>query len=71
MAILGERLKGANNLNFMEIAYALADISDTGSTLAKEEMLRKLGKKVEGFKSVLKFIYDPYFTTGIGKKKLD
>jgi DNA ligase 1 len=64
-------MKGAIRLDFKEIANDLAIIANTGSTLMKESMLKKYGTEVEGFKEVLKFIYDPYFTTGLGQKKLD
>jgi DNA ligase-1 len=64
-------MKGAIRLDFKEIANDLAIIANTRSTLMKESMLKKYGTEVEGFKEVLKFIYDPYFTTGLGQKKLD
>ena len=53
-----------------EIADILDDISQHGSTIYKEQMLKKHAD-VEGFKEVLKFIYDPYFTTGLKTKKLE
>jgi len=58
-------------VDFEEVAESLATIANTGSTLQKEYLLRKYGSEIEGFKDVLKFIYDPYFTTGLGQKKLD
>ena len=58
-------------MDFMEIADSLAAIASTGSTLSKEFLLTRFGSEVDGFKEVLKFIYDPYFTTGLGQKKLD
>lgn len=58
-------------MNFQEIAAELSMIASTGSTLSKERMLKLYGEKTPGFKEVIKFIYDPYFTTGIGIKKLD
>lgn len=57
--------------DFDEIAHALYDISITPGNLMKEALLKKYGEELDGFKEVLQFIYDPYFTTGIGKKKLD
>lgn len=59
------------SINFQDVADSLYSIAITGSTLQKEQLLRKYAKDVEGFKDILKFIYDPYFTTGLGKKKLD
>lgn len=58
-------------MDFMDIADSLAAIASTGSTLSKEFLLARFGSEVEGFKEVLKFIYDPYFTTGLGQKKLN
>lgn len=58
-------------MDFEEVAEGLANIANTGSTLQKESLLRKYGSEIEGFRDVLKFIYDPYFTTGLGQKKLD
>ena len=57
--------------DFEEIAQALYDIRMTSGNISKELLLKKYGEEIDGFKEVLKFIYDPYFTTGIGKKKLD
>ena len=58
-------------MDFKHIAYALSDIECTGSTLAKQKMLVDYGETIDGFKDVLKFIYDPYITTGIKQRKLD
>lgn len=58
-------------MDFLEVANCLSDIQATGSTLQKEVLLKKYGEEVEGFKEVLKFIYDPYFTTGLKQAKLD
>lgn len=58
-------------MDFQEIADCLTVIQNTGSTLQKEALLVKYGKEVPGFKEVLKYIYDPYFTTGIKQAKLD
>lgn len=49
----------------------LWEISCTSSTLAKEALLRRGDAELPGFKDVLKFIYDPYFTTGLKQSKLD
>lgn len=53
-----------------EIADALFDIQQNGSTLYKEYKLKEYAE-VEGFKEILKFIFDPYFTTGLKIKKLE
>lgn len=58
-------------MDFQMVADCLAVIESTGSTLQKEAQLRKYGQEVDGFKEVLKFIYDPYFTTGLKQAKLD
>lgn len=58
-------------MDFQEIADCLANIQLTGSTLQKEALLKKYGAEVPGFKEVLKYIYDPYFTTGLKQAKLD
>ena len=58
-------------MNFQKIADALAHIADTGSTIEKSYLLKKYGSEIEGFKDVLQFIFDPYFSTCIGKRKLD
>ncbi len=57
-------------MEFKKIANALATIANTSSTLDKERYLRKYDFEIPGFKDVLAYIYDPYFTTGIGKVKL-
>lgn len=57
-------------MTFMDVAYVLDEIASTSSTLAKQQILREHSDD-EDLKAVLKFIYDPYFTTGIGEKKLD
>lgn len=58
-------------MDFMEVAYALNDIATTGPTLQKQQLLRHYGNGIPGFKEVLEFIYDPYFTTGLKQAKLD
>lgn len=58
-------------MDFLEVADALHQVSIVGSTLHKEILLKRYGEEVEGFKEVLKFIYDPMFTTGIGSRKLE
>lgn len=58
-------------MDFMEVAYALNDIATAGSTLQKQQLLKLYGNSVPGFKEVLEFIYDPYFTTGLKQAKLD
>lgn len=58
-------------MDFMEVAHALHDIAMTGPTSQKQMLLRSYGEGVPGFKDVLKFIYDPYFTTGLKQAKLE
>lgn len=58
-------------MEFQEVADALAEIQATGSTLAKQTLLRKYAAAIPGFKDVLKYIYDPYFVTGLKQAKLD
>ena len=53
-----------------EIGGILAEIRDTGSTLMKEDILLDC-EDVDGFREILQYIFDPYFTTGIGTKKLE
>lgn len=57
-------------MDFQNVADCLSTIAQTGSTLQKEALLRRY-EAVDGFKDVLKFIYDPYFTTGLKQAKLD
>lgn len=57
-------------IDLYEVADILYDISNNGSTIYKAHMLTQ-NTKVEGLREVLKFIYDPYFTTGIKLKKLE
>ena len=57
-------------MDFQTIADCLSCIQSTGSKLQKEALLRKFAS-VDGFKEVLKYIYDPYFTTGLKQAKLD
>lgn len=58
-------------IDFQAVADCLAEIQMTGATSVKEMMLKRYGESVDGLKDVLKFIYDPYFTTGIKQAKLD
>lgn len=58
-------------IDFQQVADCLAAIQQTGATSTKEMMLKRYGETVPGFKEVLKFIYDPYFTTGIKEAKLN
>lgn len=53
-----------------EIGGILAEIRDTGSTLMKEDILLDC-EDVDGFREILQYIFDPYFTTGIGIKRLE
>lgn len=57
-------------MDFQVVADCLSNIQATGSTLQKEALLRRYAD-IDGFKDVLKFIYDPYFTTGLKQAKLD
>ncbi len=57
-------------INFQKVADAVAAISYTPSTLEKERLLRTFAD-IEGFKHIMKFIYNPYITTGIKASKLD
>lgn len=56
-------------IDFVDVAHKLNDIASTSSTSAKQALLVKYAN-VEGFKQVLSYIYDPYFTTGIKQAKL-
>lgn len=58
-------------MDFEKIAYALHDISGYSGTYMKQRMLKEYGEKLEGFKEVLRFIYDPCFTTGLKESKLE
>lgn len=58
-------------MDFMEVAHALYDISATGPVTQKRQLLRSYSEGVPGFKEVLKYIYDPYFTTGLKQAKLE
>lgn len=58
-------------IDFQQVADCLSEIQQNGSTLVKEALLKKYGTSVDGFKEVLKFIYDPYFVTGLKAAKLD
>lgn len=58
-------------IDFQQIADCLDTIQTTSGKLAKESLLRKYGETYEGFKDIMKFIYDPYFTTGLKQAKLD
>ena len=57
-------------MDFQDIAINLYQIATTASTLQKELLLKKYAS-IDGFKDVLKFIYNPYFTTGLKEKKLE
>lgn len=56
-------------MDFAYIAACFDEIASTGSKLDKEALLEKYAD-IEGFKDVLKFIYDPAFTTGLKANKL-
>ena len=57
-------------IDLYEIADILDDIRQNGSSIYKESALKE-NEDVEGFKEVLKFIYDPSFTTGLKVKKIE
>lgn len=57
-------------MDFQEVANAIDTISNHSSKLDKQYLLKKYAA-LDGFKDVLKFIFDPYFTTGLKAKKLD
>lgn len=57
-------------MNLTTIGEILWDIRSTSSTLEKEAILRA-NKDVEDFQALLKWLFNPYSVTGIGKKKLD
>jgi DNA ligase-1 len=56
-------------IDFKLVAEAFEQIANTSSNLGKESLLVKYAD-LEGFKDVMKFIYNPYIRTGIGKNKL-
>lgn len=56
-------------MNFVTVAKVLAAVANTSSTSQKASLLTRFGE-LDGLKQVLKFIYDPYTTTGIGNKSL-
>lgn len=58
-------------MNFSEIAKAVDHIRQVDSTLEKKRLLAVYGETVSGFKDVLKFIFDPNFTTGLKRRKLE
>lgn len=58
-------------MDFMEVACALNHIAMTGPTSHKHRLLREYGDGIPGFKEVLRYIYDPYFTTGLKQAKLE
>ena len=57
-------------MDFYEVAGCLDDIAGVSSTAAKKCMLKAYAG-IDGFKQVLAFIYDPYFTTGIKSQALN
>jgi DNA ligase-1 len=57
-------------INFQSVAEAFEEIASTSSKLAKESLLVKYAG-LEGFKDIMKFIYNPYIRTGIGDNKLN
>lgn len=57
-------------INLEDVADVLSLVQVTGSTLQKQSILKRY-ESLEGLKEVLKFIFDPYFVTGLGDKKLN
>lgn len=57
-------------MDFQAVADALSHIQSVGSMLSKQQLLKQYAE-LPGFTNVLKFIYDPYFTTGLKQAKLD
>jgi DNA ligase-1 len=57
-------------LNFAQIAEGLDHIRRASSTLEKKRLLRVYAE-TPGFKDVVKFIFDPNFTTGLKDRKLE
>ena len=57
-------------MDFDLIALGCSQIASCSSRLFKESLLKKYAD-VEGFKDVMKFIFDKNTATGIGKNKLD
>ena len=57
-------------INFQEVAEAFEKIANTSGNIDKERLLVKYAT-LNGFKEIIKFIYNPYIRTGIGKKKFD
>lgn len=57
-------------INFQSVAEAFDKIASTSSKLEKERLLVKYAE-LEGFKDIMKFIYNPYIRTGIGDNKLN
>lgn len=64
-------MKGVSKMDFQAIAEALYHIAETGSTLQKASLVEKYAEQLPGFSKVLKFIYDPSFTTGLKQAKLN
>ena len=57
-------------MDFQQVADALYAVSMTGGNKAKEDLLRYYDETIEGFTDVLKYIYDPYFKTGLKEAQL-
>lgn len=56
-------------VEFVDICYALKEVENTPGTNAKLALLGTY-EELPGFKEVLKFIYNPYFKTGISQQKV-
>lgn len=57
-------------MDFEKIADILEEISMTSSVREREAILRR-NAKVEGFKELLQYLYNPYITTGLKRAKLN
>lgn len=58
-------------MDFEKVAYALHSVSNSAGSYAKLKLLKEYGESIEGFKEVLRFIYDPCFVTGLKESKLE
>lgn len=51
------------------VSEAIMNIGHNSSRTAKLTLVKKYGD-IEGFKEIMKFVYDPYIRTGVGRTKL-
>lgn len=57
-------------MDFIAVAHEIHKLACTTSTREKEGLLRR-GASLQGYKDILKHIYNPYITTGIKAAKLE